>query len=283
MGAVLALRVLAPLVVTGAAPARAEETAKPRQDHFHDLFTVHLGGLHVADFAVDFTDRGRSFDATLVLESRGLLESFRELRALAQGSGRFTDATAPLKSLQPEGYLRVYRETDKAGVKEVRYTLGRPPEGYNNGEEDPRVPPDLRWGALDPFATFALARRILRTAKPGDRVVLPVFDGKLRYDFQADMGDTQTILVSDVPTRTVPVTLEPIPLSGFSEKHARSWQGKSMVLHFSADGTFTPLKFILNNALGGFVITRVGPCEGAEAPCPIPLPKYLSANNQTDN
>jgi hypothetical protein len=237
----------------------------------------------MVDFAVDFTDRGRSFDGRLVLESRGLLDTFRELRAMAQGSGRFTDAPSPMQSIQPEGYLRVYRETGKAGIKEVRYTLGLPPEGYNNGKEDPRVPPELRWGALDPFATFALARRILRTAKSGERVALPVFDGKLRYDFQADVGDSTTIQIDGTATKTIPVTLEPIPISGFSEKHARSWKGKTMTLHFSADGQFTPIKFLLNSALGGFVITRVGPCDAPEITCPTPLPKYLAANNQPDN
>ncbi len=263
-------------------PATEPETI-PHRDHFHDLFTAHLGGLHMADFSVNFTDRGSSFDAKLVLESRGLLETFRELRAMAQGSGRFTDALSPMKSIHPEGYLRVYRETGKAGIKEVRYSLGHPPEGYNNGKEDPRVPPELRWGALDPFATFALARRILRTAKSGERVILPVFDGKLRYDFQADVGDSTTIQVNDAPIKTIPVTLEPLPISGFSKRHARSWEGKTITLHFSADGMLTPIKLILNSALGGFIITRVGPCDSPQITCPIPLSKYLSANNHLDN
>jgi hypothetical protein len=261
----------------GGAPAKP-----PKVDHFHDLYEVHLGGLHVADFALDFTDRKRSFEARLVLESRGLFESLKELRALAQGGGTWSSAKAPLKAARPEGYLRVYRQSDKSGTMEVRYTLGRPPEGFHNGKEDPRVPPELRWGALDPLTTLAVGRRLLRAAKPGDRVLLPVFDGKLRYDFQADVGDSETITVNDMRIRTIPVTLEPIPISGFSEKHARSWEGKTMTLHFTDNGAFRPVKFILNSALGGFVVTYLGTCGETETPCPAPQEKYLEANNHSD-
>ncbi|GEO81635.1 hypothetical protein ROR02_17660 [Pararhodospirillum oryzae] len=245
---------------------------------FRTGYTAYLGGFPFVDFTLDFRDDAGTYAADLVLESRGLLERIRQLRALATVRGVWDEALLardPLAALRPEGYSRLYRLRDKAGQRDVRYDAADGlPQGYNNNKEETRVSPEGRRHAFDPLSLLAAGRRLMTRLGPGDSVRLPVFDGRLRYDLVAQVGEPAPLTLGEESVPSLPVHLRVEPVEGFSKRHRRSWEGREIDLWFSADGRLEPLKVVADTGLGSFVASRRAACAEASPPCPVPLAAY---------
>lgn len=287
---ILALAGVLVLALAPSGSARAEDPAPVAPEAFAALYSGFLGGLPLVDIAVSFTDGPQGYRGRLVVESRGLLETLSRLRALVEAEGAWAPGdslSAPLAAARPRGFSRVYTKRGKAGTLAITFKApatpdGAPPgaaplaRGFRNGKEDARVPPALRRGVLDPLSAFAVGRRLIRTAKAGDSLTLPLFDGKVRFDVVARIGTETTTLIDRRRVAVVPVALAIRPISGFSDRHRESWESLAPLLFFSTDGRWIPLKLEVAGNLGAFVATHRGACDALArtVSCPEPQARY---------
>jgi len=258
--------VLAILVVVGAADTAL---GSPDQDQ-HLLYQARFLGLPVGDVAVRIVEAADQYHVTLNARATGLFWAFRGVRAHRAASGAIGDDGA----LEPAAYRRAYREWDKQG--EVRVAYDRPdgiPKGFKNGEPVDRMEPDFRAGTLDPLSALMSVRRRVATlsdqgsAAPAEMVV-PVFDGKLRYDAHVRIAPPKSVTAAGQPWRARVVTVTFEPLGGFSESHAAEWRGGGLHVSVSDHALAIPLRIDIDQGWGLFDLVYVGRCGVVDTPCP---------------
>ncbi|MGB0694632.1 MAG: DUF3108 domain-containing protein [Rhodospirillaceae bacterium] len=276
----------------------------PGQGWVDGLYEVYLGGFHVADFTGSWFEEPDPVDPDkirygggITLEARGMMGMVSGLAAYVEGSGWWTSdqvldekATAADKVLPrpwSEGFVRRFENRSKTGEVVIFYDRSEAvqedqpdslplglPRGLRDGKLEDRVADDLLVGSVDPLSTFAMIWRIAREAPLNRAIAIPVFNGKLRFDLIATRHGEQTIEVWGEERQAISVSLLPIPIEGFSERHRKSWDGILVDVFLSADETRTPLKMVIENQKGGLVINRVGDCSDAPRPCPMPQESY---------
>lgn len=275
-----ALGVIFAMMLAGVASSAASSAwgqSPSRAPSFTESYNAYVGGFHAFDFSLHLEDDATGYRADLVLEARGLLKRLKDLKAWVTAKGVWLDVrrigVEPLASVRPESYVQRYWRADKPGLREVRYDAEtRLAHGYRNGKEETKVPEGLRRGVLDPLATLVIGRRLLAEIKPGETRSLPVFDGRLRYDFKATVEEPRTLTIGEARVRVLPIRMQPIPRAGFSDEQLRNWQGRVVQLYFSDDEKRVPLKAVVETAFGAFVATRQGSCD--EVVCLQPLKDY---------
>ncbi|WP_299440593.1 DUF3108 domain-containing protein [uncultured Rhodospira sp.] len=266
----MAARVFAALMaaLVAVAPPAPASAAAPREQHL--LYQARFLGLPVGDVAVRIVETADRYQVTLNARATGLFWAFRGIRAHRAANGRITEDG----SLEPAAYRRAYREWDKQG--EVRVAYDRPdgiPKGFKNGEPVDRMEPDLRAGTLDPLSALMSVRRRVATlsdqgsADPAEMVV-PVFDGKLRYDAHIRVAPPETITAAGQPWRARVVTVRFEPLGGFSENHAAEWREGGLRIAVTDHDLAIPLRIEVDQGWGLFDLVYVGRCGVVETPCP---------------
>jgi hypothetical protein len=259
--------VLLAAVLWVASPVAA--SAASDQDQ-HLLYAARFLGLPVGDVTVQLEDTEDRYGVTLNARATGLFWALRGIRARREAVGRITDDG----TLEPTAYRRAYREWEKTG--ETRVAYDRPdgiPQGYKNGEPVDRMEPELRAGTLDPLsALMAARRRVAALAGAGESgpvdMVLPVYDGKLRYDARVHIGAPETVTAAGQPWRAREVTVRFDPLGGFSEKHAAEWREGGLRIAVTDHDLAIPLRIEVDQGWGLFDLVYVGRCGVVETPCP---------------
>jgi hypothetical protein len=110
---------------------------------------------------------------------------------------------------KPDRYrdIRIRYDPATGEIAELRYDDdGRPRES--------EVPPSLRTGTVDPVTAFFLLQRWVAdpARRPGDRITVPVFEGRKRLDMLVDMPELPP---PDAPVRHLRARL--VGLYGFED------------------------------------------------------------------
>lgn len=210
---------LAPLVLlltiaTGSQASARELAAEPL-----DLrYDMHFGGFTVAEFGLRYIPNGASYRTELVAKTVGLVDRLVGFRGEATSEGVKTDGRAVLpasyryqeKSNRVSRLERVVFDPATENAVEVK-TQKR---GIPNQTE---VPKALWQGVIDPLTALVRARQQLVELKPrvGTEVVLPVFDGRRRYDMLIEVKGRRQATVAGRRQPVLHLEIEVRALAGF--------------------------------------------------------------------
>ena len=250
-------------LVWAAGPAAAQAPGQTSQTHLR--FEASWAGLLAADLVISMGNDGDG--NTFRLRTRGLFDPFVRLRVAATTEGRAAD--------QSRLYRVNYTNRRRARSVKVRFdgeqavptirTKGATPA--EDREKEAKVPAAQRTNVLDPLT--ALARifqnaRHLITGGP-ETFVLPVYDGRRRFDLKGDVRGTVGRVIKGRSERVHRLRFTADPIAGFKTRHQGLWRKYAFDVYLSTDGRFLPL---LISPLGpGPEITLIEVCP---RPCALP-------------
>lgn len=263
-------------------------TASAREQSERLLYDIMLGGLHIGDTVVTFSQTPERYQSTLEMRSRGMLQWFQNFRAAVTSEGALVAGEQAIKPL-PAVYRREWAAPEMAafmtmtfdpatGLTTSEERMFNPATGETLRVEDmpwnsrrrpiPPVPENLRLGALDPVAAFVGARTQILMAKSRE-VRMPIYDGRRRYDIVSTVGNPRTFTIRDTARELVPVVSRIEPVFGFepdAEDRMRESEGRIL---FSNDDRFVPVQVIIGNDLFSSVMNLVAECNADPRPCDV--------------
>jgi hypothetical protein len=156
--------------------------------------------------------------------------------------------------LRPDAFERRFTQANDSGAVIIEYDSTGLAQGFEDGEPQNGVSPDLRRGTIDPLAALIGLRQHVLNGHRGS-VTMPVFDGKRRMDITATIEPERTVRVGRTDHQAVPVTATITPVAGFKPKQARGWSSSALRVLFSADAQALPLRIQVDSMAGTAVLT----------------------------
>ena len=179
-------------------------------------YELHAGGLHAFSIDTEVTLAPERYALDLELRTDGWLSWILDWSLSSRAAGRADDA-----GLRPERFRTESRWRGKPRWVELRYDGGPAPrvEVEPPQEEDDRdpVPEALRADTLDPLtAGLALVHALMTGGRCEGEAA--VFDGRRRFDAQAEDAGSAEVPVSDLAPyggEAVACRLNVVPVTGF--------------------------------------------------------------------
>ena len=231
----------------------------------YDLF---WGGLHLAEVSLSDQQRTVGYHLRLRSTTHGMFADLSGLMISAESWGQRTDAAsmAPnrfeVDTRDDDGENRLAVEYSPDIVARVVLDLTTGNDGRNDDEPPrPPVPPELRRQTLDPLSAPAvLGRSVIAKAAGGqtDHLLLPIYDGRQRYDVRADIKGPQTTTVHDRALSGIAVELTFLPMAGFHEDSRVSWDNARFNVLINPDNGL-PLHVVSENTAVATVINLAVP------------------------
>jgi hypothetical protein len=177
-------------------------------------YSAYWAGIPAANIRLTLRDSGGGRDGSagyhdeIEITTQGLPHILSRFRATASAEGRLAaDRTA-----EPSRYLAVYdlrkRHDSRISMHFVRHpgeTLAE--RGPDDTSRKPPLAEAFRKNSVDPLSALERIREALRTAKPGRRFTIPVYDGARRFDIA---GEILSRSKPDDGTLRAELTLRPI-------------------------------------------------------------------------
>jgi len=195
--AILVLAAIVPAAAYGAGGAGSEAPAQAGSS-LQMAMTLYVGGVTLGKVDLNTTIRGDQYHSVSNLQTSGIANAFWQSEIQATSNG-----TVAAKSVEPGLYDSYYTgHADKKQEVSLTYENGAirlyadptyPLTGYE-------VPPAQQKGTLDPLSaiTFFISG-VGTTADNPCGVLLPVFDGRRRYDVEfKKVKDTSVALDNGV-------------------------------------------------------------------------------------
>lgn len=249
------------------------------------LFDVMFGGLHVADVVVAIDQSADSYQSSLTIRSRGVLDWIQNFRADMKSQGGLIASPGPIRAV-PNLYSRAWSNPEVAsemtmhfdpvtGLGQGQERLFNPTTGvdlkpedmpWNNRRPIMPVPDHLRAGAIDPIAAFVAARRQMQESGQKE-VRVPIYDGRRRYDIISTIGQPRAYTIKDKTRELTPVTSRMEPVFGFEPDGEDRMRESSGTTLFTSDERFVPVQIILGNDMFSSVMNLVAECNTDPLPC----------------
>jgi len=163
------------LVAVTAGPAPAEDIVAN--------YNAYWAGLPAANIRLTLGDGGAGYHDEIEITTQGLPHLLSRFRATASAEGRLAaDRTA-----EPSRYLAAYdlrkRHDRRISMRFVRSPGGTIAErGPDDTSRKPPLAEAFRKNSVDPLSALERIREAMRTAGPGRRFTIPVYDGARRFD-----------------------------------------------------------------------------------------------------
>ena len=228
-------------------------------------YSAFWAGLPAADIRLTLRDGGLGYHDEIEITTLGLPRLLSRFRATASAEGRL----APDRTAEPSRYLATYdlrkRQDRRISMRFVSRSGGTVAE--RNFDDTSRKPPlveTFRKNSVDPLSALERIREALRTAGPGRRFTIPVYDGARRFD-----------IVGEIPPRSNPadgtlraeLTLRPI--AGFrgetSDDGDPDDAPRKVELTVTDDARLLPLSITVPVFLMPLVIRFEGLCPTARS------------------
>lgn len=170
--------VLAAAVAAG--PAAADETVAN--------YSAYWAGLPAANIRLTLSDGGAGYHDEIEITTLGLPHLLSRFRATASAEGRLAADRTP----EPSRYLAAYdlrkRHDSRVSMLFVRRSGATVAErGPDDTSRKPPLPEGFRKNSVDPLSALERIREALRTARPGSRFTIPVYDGARRFDIVGEI------------------------------------------------------------------------------------------------
>lgn len=201
-------------------------------------YEVYWGGFHAAEVALASDHGPGGYHATLGIETAGLAERLSGLAVQAEASGR----AGGRDTLTPHRFSADTEAKDSDTSLAVQYGGANTPARIienltrrltpDDDDQSPRppVPPALRVGTLDPLTALVELGRRAADCEAGHgprRFVLPVYDGRQRYDAHVTVGAAKSVTVHDRRLAGIDVDVTLVPLAGFRADGRQLWSNAS--------------------------------------------------------
>ncbi len=167
-----------------AATGTAEDRSAPQSCRLR--YVMSLSGVEVGKLELRLVIEGDEARAWMSLENKGLAALFAKIRTTMQGRVQLADGEPRpdefhIRYEKPDRYRDIRLEFDERGeLRDIAYV--------NNGRpRQSEVPAELRAGTVDPMTAFLRLQRWLAAASaPGERIRIPVFEGRKRLDVEVE-------------------------------------------------------------------------------------------------
>ncbi len=146
-------------------------------------YSAYWAGLPAANIRLTLREAAAGYHDEIEITTQGLPRLLSRFRATASAEGRLgADRTA-----EPSRYLAAYdlrkRHDSRISMHFVRRPGGTVAErGSDDTSRKPPLAEAFRNNSVDPLSALERIREALRTAKPGRRFTVPVYDGARRFD-----------------------------------------------------------------------------------------------------
>jgi hypothetical protein len=175
------------------------------------VYTAHWAGLPAAHIRLTLRDGGPGYRDQIEISTEGLPHLFTRFRATATAEGRL----ASDRPAEPLRYLAAYdlrkRRDSRISLQFVRGIGGVVAErGPDDTSRKPPLAERFRYDAIDPLSALERIRAALRSARPGSRFSIPVYDGARRFDVVGQM-----LPKSEASEGTLRAELTLRPIAGF--------------------------------------------------------------------
>jgi hypothetical protein len=152
------------------------------------VYTAHWAGLPAARIRLTLRDGSPGYRDQIDISTQGLPHLFTRFRATATAEGHLTSG----RPAEPLRYLAAYdlrkRRDSRISIQFVRGIGGVVAErGPDDTSRKPPLAERFRYDAIDPLSALERIRAALRTARPGGRFSIPVYDGARRFDVVGQM------------------------------------------------------------------------------------------------
>lgn len=203
--------------VTGAHAAggtAADAEAGVKTTNLQLVWGLYLGGIALGKIGFNTTIEGARYSAYSQLETQGIVNSFWESRIRADSSGE----VRPMR-LVPKAYNSDYVSERSTQIVNLGYVDGFPARLTAEPEYDLTrfpVPDAEKDGTIDPLSAMVFAVAGV-TASEGEPcgTVIPVFDGRRRYNINLDYARTVPVDHADYRGGALECTMEYEQLAGF--------------------------------------------------------------------
>lgn len=167
-------------VAVAAGPAAADETVAN--------YSAYWAGLPAANIRLTLSDGGAGYHDEIEITTLGLPHLLSRFRATASAEGRLAADRTP----EPSRYLAAYdlrkRHDSRVSMLFVRRSGATVAErGPDDTSRKPPLPEGFRKNSVDPLSALERIREALRTAVPGHRFTIPVYDGARRFDIVGEI------------------------------------------------------------------------------------------------
>ncbi len=247
-------------LLTAPASVASEDAVVPAQDTFSltARYSSRVLIFPVGDIVFEARLADTAYSASTRIEAAGLAALFTDFDINAEVQGYIEDTEA-----SPRRYAHVERTGRKVRSVEVSFAEGvarsavEPPFGSWG------VPPaseDDRTGAIDPMSAFvALSEQLNRDEGLGCEGVLPVFDGKSRYNLRLENRGRDRIRTRGWRGEAVLCDIWYEPISGYDPEDYPSERELSQPLRIwlaPIDGGryYLPVRLYTRAGLGGVTI-----------------------------
>ena len=222
-----------------AAPSAAPEP--PVSTRVSACYEIAWGGIGFADLSLTVT-AGTGFSAETLIKSFGLVDVFGPFRFEANSVGRLAGPDLPLPGryvsldgTEPKKHHRVALDFD-AATGAIAETLTPP-------RTKARVEPAQRMGAVDPLTGLLQARAAIRRSLAGgpSAVLVPVYDGNKRFDFELVVHGRVNGIAAAHGRPTIHVTASLRPIAGFRPRQLEHVRDPAE-LYLSDDAYLLPVR-----------------------------------------
>jgi hypothetical protein len=150
-------------------------------------YSAYWAGLPAANIRLTLRDGSVGYHDKIEITTQGLPYLLSRFRATASAEVRFADRNA-----EPLGYLAAYdlrkRHNSRVSMNFVRRPGGTVAErGPDDTSRKPPLAEAFRKNSVDPLSALERIREALRTAGPGRRFTIPVYDGARRFDIVGEI------------------------------------------------------------------------------------------------
>ena len=237
-------------------------------DSLEFRYSLNLRGLPAGEMVLRHEENGERYRSELSGRSGGIAGLFGSYRSTAISQGR----VAPENGLQARSYHWVSQRSHRLWVTDIVFDqdTGDVVDLSLRRNNDPRgteEPPELQTGVLDPVAAVVELRRLTAEALAGgpQRYAVNVFDGRRRYDVEAELIGRTTATVDRRPEPVVEVRLTFRPLAGLDESDLSRLPGDDgyAIAYLSDDDQLVPLRVETRGAPVETLLRLVEYCAGA--------------------
>ncbi len=211
----------------------------------------YWGGLHAGTISLDLEDNGENYSSSIDMQSQGLFKFITGFKARFAASGKTNGQNVPQTLLYESSYKTSSKERarswewDKDGSRAV----------ILKSEAADRVTEKDREDVIDPL-TALLSIGPLLMDQQGDKVRLPVYDGKYRYDAIGKMQGPMQRTIGRQKQDVIHVKFLVDPVAGIKKRKLQAWRDMDIDLYLSPQIPYLPIQIVANSNAVALVITR---------------------------
>ncbi len=239
------------------------------------LMQAWWGGLKGADIQFTVDEENGGWQGRFLVHGAGIVRWMTKLEADAGGHGQL----GPVGAL-PDSYFQHVISNKSDRTVELAFR-GEPPIGarlsdretyIDPGKEarDPENVPDLpevqRRDTMDPIAAIISLGQ--RAAKRDKHFILPIYDGRRRFDLDVTVTGPSHHGLLKRQTDTIDAVAIVHPVAGFNPYHRKWWDNAKFDVYLDPK-TGLPLQISSSSFLAAVVLTAKAVCPG-QTTCAVP-------------